>query len=95
MKKLGLGLALFAGTLPAWPAVQTVTLSVPGMSCPTCPITVKKALGQVPGVMHVKSSLEKRQSTVTFDDSKARIDDLINATEDAGYPSTLLSPAVK
>ncbi|MCR2721459.1 mercuric transport protein periplasmic component, partial [Salmonella enterica] len=45
MKKLAALVAL-AATLatPAWAAVQTVTLSVPGMTCAACPITVKKAL---------------------------------------------------
>lgn len=95
MRALGLSLVLLACTLPAWSAVRTVTLSVPGMSCPTCPITVKRALGKVPGVMEVKSSLEKRQSTVTFDDSQASVDELITATEDAGYPSTLISPTTR
>jgi len=51
MKKLAALVAL-AATLatPAWAAVQTVTLSVPGMTCAACPITVKKALTKVGGV---------------------------------------------
>ena len=48
MKKF---VALFALTValsaPAWAATKTVTLSVPGMTCATCPITVKKALSKV------------------------------------------------
>ncbi len=95
LKRLFLSLALVLGTLPAGAAVRTVTLSVPGMSCPTCPITVKVALRKVPGVLDVRSSLEKKQSTVTFNDSQARVDDLLDATEDAGYPATLLEPASK
>ncbi len=90
MNKTLLGLALVLCTVPTWAATRTVTLSVPGMNCPTCPITVKKALNRVPGVLQVSSSLEKRQSTVTFDDSKASVDDLIMATEEAGYPSSVL-----
>ena len=45
--------------------------------------------------MAVQSSLEKRQSTVTFDDSQASVDELITATEDAGYPATLMPPAAR
>ena len=95
MKRLSLLLALLACALPTWATVRTVTLSVPGMSCPTCPITVKKALTKVPGVVAVKSNLEKRQSIVTFDDSQASVDELITATEDAGYPATLMPPAAR
>ena len=51
MKKLFLALALAVPALPpCGPPPQTVTLSVPGMTCAACPITVKKALSKVEGV---------------------------------------------
>jgi mercuric ion binding protein len=58
------------------------------MDCPVCPITVKKALIQVPGVSQAKVNFEKRQATVTFDDAKTSVESLTNATNAAGYPST-------
>lgn len=73
----------------AMAAVQTVTLDVPGMTCSSCPITVKKALTKVDGVQQVKASFEKRQAVVTFDDSKTSVAKLSMATADAGYPATL------
>ena len=76
--------------LPAWATPQTVTLSVPGMTCATCPITVKAALMKVNGVVQVKSDLAKRQATVTFDDSKTDVASLSSATTNAGYPSGLV-----
>lgn len=76
-------------TTPAWAASQTVTLAVPGMSCPVCPITVKKALSKVGGVTRVDASLEQRQAVVTFDDVKTNIAALTQATEAAGYPSSV------
>lgn len=94
MHKIIISLALALCAASAWSATRTVTLSIPGMSCATCPITVKKALNRVPGVHQVSSNLEKRQSTVTFDDSKASIDDLLMTTAEAGYPSSVL-PATK
>lgn len=69
---------------------STVTLSVPTMDCPVCPITVKKALTRVPGVTGAQVSFDKRQATVNFDDAKTNVDALIRATRDAGYPSTLV-----
>ena len=42
--------SVLAMAAPSWAAVQTVTLSVPTMECPVCPITVKKALTGVDGV---------------------------------------------
>ena len=38
---------------PLWAATETTTLKVPGMTCPVCPITVKKALQKVPGVSRI------------------------------------------
>ena len=78
---------------PVWAKTSTVTLSVPTMYCPVCPITVKKALTKVPGVTGAQVSFDRRQATVTFDDAKTSVDALIRATKDAGYPSTLVDSA--
>jgi len=68
---------------------RTVTLSVPGMNCELCPLTVKKAISKVPGVANVSASYEKKEAVVTYDDSKATLDALTRATANAGYPSSL------
>ncbi len=70
-------------------AQKTVTLSVPGMNCSACPITVRKALEKVPGVEKVKATLEPPEAVVTFDDAKTSVEKLTEATERAGYPSTI------
>lgn len=89
MKKLLL-IALFAASAAAVNAApQTVTLDVPGMTCAACPITVKKAISKVDGVSKVDVSYEKRQAVVTFDDAKASVQKLTEATGNAGYPSTV------
>ena len=72
---------------PGWAATKTVTLDVPGMTCPTCPITIKKALNKVQGVSKVDVSYEKKQAVVTFDDTKTDTKALVQATTNAGYPS--------
>lgn len=91
MKKftvLVIALAATAG-VPAWAATKTVTLSVPGMTCAACPITVKKALTKVEGVEKVEVTFEKKQAVVTYDDTKTNAQALTKATENAGYPSTV------
>jgi mercuric ion binding protein len=77
----------FAGPLVA--ASQTVTLSVPGMTCVACPAIVKGSLQKVAGVTQVEVSLEQKTAVVTFDDAQASVADLIAATTNAGYPSRL------
>lgn len=89
MKELLAALSLAAVVGPALAATQTVTLSVPGMTCAACPITVKKALSKVEGVSQVDVTFEKREAVVTFDDAKADTQKLTKATEDAGYPSSV------
>lgn len=79
-------LGAIAGTLQAAP--RTVTLFVPTMDCPVCPITVKKALGKVPGVSRAEVDFAKRRATVSYDDGLADVESLTRATRDAGYPST-------
>jgi len=70
-------------------AAQTVTLSVPDMSCATCPIQVKQALSKVPGVSAASASLEKKEAVVTYDESKTNAEALMKATADIGFPSTV------
>lgn len=80
---------VIAAVNPVWAATQTVTLSVPDMSCPACPITVKKSLIKVEGVNKVEVKFEERIAIVAFDDAKTNIAKLTAATESAGYPSSV------
>lgn len=90
MKKLLTALALAATfAVPARAATQTVTLSVPGMTCSTCPIIVKKAISKVEGVSKIDVTFETREAVVTFDDAKTSVQKLIKATGDAGFPSSV------
>jgi mercuric ion binding protein len=91
MKKL-LALAAFGIDLTASPlafaADKTVTLAVQHMTCALCPHTVKASLEAIPGVSHAAVSFEDKTATVTFDDSKVKVDALVKATTNAGYPSS-------
>ncbi|MDA8110644.1 MAG: mercury resistance system periplasmic binding protein MerP [Betaproteobacteria bacterium] len=89
MKRLAALLALAAFSAAAWAGPKTVTLSVPGMTCPACPITVRTALSRVPGVSKVEVDYPKRTATVVYDEGKTTIAALEKATEDAGYPSSV------
>lgn len=90
MKKLATVVALSAAlSAPAWATTQTVTLSVTGMTCAACPITIKKALNKVKGVENIEVNLEKKEALVTFDDAKTTVEALLEATKNAGYPSTV------
>lgn len=88
MKRLLCLLALAAAfATPVGAATQSVTLSVPGMTCSACPITVKSALKKVPGVSKAEVTFQPREAVVSFDDTKTSVEALAKATADVGYPS--------
>ncbi|EQD43278.1 periplasmic mercuric ion binding protein [mine drainage metagenome] len=90
MKKLAAPIVLATAiSAPAWAVTKTVTLSVPGMTCPVCPITIKKALSKVPGVERTEILFDKKEAVVTFNDAKTSTKALISATTDAGYLSAV------
>ena len=68
---------------------KTVTLDVKNMTCAVCPITVKKSLEKVSGVSVVKVDFDKKTATVTYDSDKAHLEELTDATTNAGYPSSV------
>jgi periplasmic mercuric ion binding protein len=70
-------------------ASRTVALEVQNMTCAVCPITVKKALEHVPGVQQVSVDYTSKTATVQFDDTKAKVNTLTEATKAAGYPSAI------
>lgn len=87
--RLALLVLLTLTATPAFAAIKTVTLSVPGMTCAACPITVKKALQKVDGVVAAKVTWEPKEAVVTYDDAKTNLQALTDATRNAGYPSTV------
>jgi periplasmic mercuric ion binding protein len=90
---LGLASALTLGLLTtAHAAPRVVTLDVSGMTCITCPVTVKKALSRVDGVTSVDVDFKRKQASVVYDDAMTTADALTRATADAGFPSTAQPP---
>ena len=83
-------LAALAATLsaPAWAAMKTVALSVPGMTCASCPVTIRAALKRVDGVKDI-AVIGETDIQVTYDDARTNVAALINATKNAGYPSSV------
>jgi mercuric ion binding protein len=57
------------------------------MYCADCPFIVKKSLEGVRGVAKAVVSLKDKTAIVTFDDTKADVKALRNATTKAGYSS--------
>ncbi|MDE2308930.1 MAG: mercury resistance system periplasmic binding protein MerP [Xanthomonadaceae bacterium] len=91
MKKTAVLMVLAVVAAPAWAATKTATLSVPGMTCAACPVTVRAALSRVAGVEGTRIEFKKREAIVTYDDSRTDVRALTKATRNAGYPSVPVS----
>ena len=89
MKRIVLALFALLAATTAHATQRTVTLDVPGMNCGMCPITVGLALKKVHGVKNAQADLDTKQAVVTYEDTQTGPEQLIQATTDAGYPSTV------
>jgi periplasmic mercuric ion binding protein len=81
---------LMSSTVKA--VTQSVKLEIQNMTCPVCPLTVKKALKKVGGVQQVEIDYETKTATVLFDDAITTTEKLTEATANAGYPATVKKP---
>ncbi len=68
---------------------QTATLDVTNMDCAACPITVRKALENAPGVRSAKVDYASRTAVVEFDPDRTTPQALTKAAAEAGFPSSV------
>jgi mercuric ion binding protein len=83
--------ALVAALIAPAPAAEParVVLDVPGMNCSLCPISVKKALERVPGVVKASADLATKSAQATYDPARVTPAALAKAVGDAGFPATV------
>uniref|UniRef100_A0A8C9XWY6 P-type Cu(+) transporter n=1 Tax=Sander lucioperca TaxID=283035 RepID=A0A8C9XWY6_SANLU len=67
----------------------SVSLGVEGMTCGSCVQSIEQRIGSLPGVIHIKVSLEQKNATVIFDHSQQGPESLSEAIEDMGFESSL------
>lgn len=68
---------------------EKVVLDVENMTCSACTVTVAKRLTRIDGVKDAKVTLKPPEAVVFFDPSKVSTKELIAATTNAGYPSSV------
>ena len=69
--------------------IHTATLDVKGMTCSTCPLTVKVALKKQPGVSEVSVDYKAQSASVKFNPEKIKAEQLAAAVTEAGFPTTV------
>lgn len=65
---------------------RQINLNVSGMSCGHCVHAVREALGSVPGVKIEEVRIGS--ASVSFDEDKATVGDLVDAVSNAGYEAS-------
>ena len=60
-------------------------VSVPGVHCDHCKMSIEGALTKAAGVNDVEVSLTDRQVTVTHDPAVTGIEEIVGLIEDQGY----------
>jgi copper chaperone CopZ len=66
-------------------ATSILQLQVVGMSCDACVRSIERKLSRIAGVESARVDLETGTAEVKYDDSRARIDQLLGAVEQIGY----------
>jgi len=85
-----LALIGFMAAAPVFAAEQTVTFTVPGMYCASCPFIVEAAMGGVEGVRSVTADSDTRTALVVFDDEITSFEAIEAASVAAGYEAAFL-----
>ena len=65
--------------------IQTVELSIKGMTCEACEEHVNHEVNKLPGIIESTVSYENRNAIVKFDVSKTTIKDITAAVDATGY----------
>jgi copper chaperone len=61
------------------------TLSVPGISCEHCKMSIEQAVSELPGVDAVEVDISARTVDLSFDEAAVGLDQIIGAIEEVGY----------
>lgn len=65
--------------------MNTITYSIPNISCKHCVHTITTELSDLPGVKSVQGDLDSKQVTVTFE-APATLDRIENTLVEINYP---------
>ncbi len=66
----------------------TQTFAIEKMTCPACPLTVKKAMTTVEGVRSVTVDFDAKTATAVFDPTVTTAQEIAAASANVGYPAT-------
>ena len=65
--------------------MKETNLKIEGMHCAGCSTRLERVLNNLEGVEEAKVSLEEKQATIKFDETKTNIENIKEAIADAGF----------
>ncbi|XP_046879490.1 copper-transporting ATPase 1 [Hypomesus transpacificus] len=65
----------------------SVSLGVEGMTCGSCVQSIEQRIGGLPGIIHIKVSLEMKNASIIFDHNLQSPESLAEAIDDMGFES--------
>ena len=65
--------------------MKEIKLKIEGMHCAGCSTRLERVLNNLEGVEETKVSLEEKQATIKFDETKPNIENIKEAIADAGF----------
>lgn len=69
---------------------QILTFAIEKMTCAMCPLTVRKAMENLDGVLDVAVDFDAKTATVTFDPAVVGAKAIADASTNAGYPAQVV-----
>lgn len=69
---------------------QRISLALYGMHCSSCAAIIERSLKKVPGVSEAHVNFAAEKATVTFDESKTSINELVAGVKKAGYTASAI-----
>lgn len=89
MFKLILLIVVFLMPLMAQAEEKSACFAVEGMTCAACTVTLKAAVKKLDGIKKVSASVEDKNATVTFDDSKTDTQAIKTKIDSTGYKASI------
>ncbi len=65
--------------------MKEIKLKIEGMHCAGCSTRLERVLNNLEGVEEAKVSLEEKQATIKFDETKTNIENIKEDIADAGF----------
>jgi len=80
---------VFAGTPENGTQKQEVKLGIKNMTCASCLIPVRRAIGKLDGVVSAKVTVKPGLAVVVYDPAKVKPEDIAKAITNSGYPASV------